>query len=202
MKRWTFSSGLICFASFVAFACATQGGGGPSGEKTAAAKKAQGCDKFAHPCSADESCIDGACRAKACSTDADCGGSAACIEGACIARQCNENLGCLGEDGTAGTADDRSCMGGVCLPMSCPRDGNRCPAPGRERCSFNSDCGFGRICYNATCVLARCAQDKDCLPQMCHTGLCYEEECNDRKRCKSGQTCVNGLCLVVGAASN
>jgi hypothetical protein len=199
MKRRPPSPWLIGVVSLVAVACATQG---RSGEKTAASKKAPGCDSFAHPCSAEESCIDGVCRPRGCSTDGDCGGSAACMEGACIARQCRENLACLGEDQTAGTDDDRSCIGGVCLPMSCPRDGDRCPAPGREQCAWNSDCGFGRICYSGNCVNARCIQDKDCLPRLCHAGLCYEEECNDRKRCKSGKTCVNGLCLVVAASTN
>jgi hypothetical protein len=195
-SRW-----IVGIASLFAVACATHQST-TRGDKPAAAKKAPGCDNFASPCSAEEACIDGACRPRACSSDGDCGGTAACIEGACIARQCQENLGCLGDDQTAGTDDDRSCVGGVCLPLSCPRDGNRCPAPGKERCNFNSDCGFGRICFGGTCVAARCAQDKDCLPRLCYVGLCYDQECNDRKRCKSGKTCVNGLCLVAGASAN
>ena len=183
-------------------ACASHAGSGGGSEKTAAAKKPAGCDNFAHPCSDEEACIDGTCRPKGCSSDGDCGQSAACMQGWCVVRQCMENIGCLGEDQTAGTADDRSCIGGVCLPMSCPRDGKRCPAPGKEKCAWNSDCGFGRICYNATCVSARCVKDGDCLPQLCHSGLCFDEECNDRKRCAGGKTCINGLCLVVGPSSN
>ena len=198
-RRPTFSS--FTFFVLLAAACASQGGGGGRSEKTAAAKKPNGCDNFAHPCSSEEACIDGACRPKGCSSDGDCGDNAACMQGWSIARQCIESLGCLGEDQTAGTADDRSCVGGVCLPMSCPRDGKRCPAPGKERCTWNSDCGFGRLCFNATCVSARCATDSDCLPELCHTGLCFAEECNDRKRCPGGKTCVNGLCLVVGTSS-
>ena len=202
MKRRHLAVWFVCCASLVGIACASQGGGGgATGEKTAAAKKPQGCDAFAHPCGPDEACIDGACRPKGCSSDGECGDNAGCIQGWCVARECKENLGCLGEDQTAGTADDRSCVGGVCLPMSCPSDGKRCPAPGKERCAWNSDCGFGRICFNATCVSARCAQDKDCLPQLCYAGLCYDEECNDRKHCKSGKTCVNGICLVVGQST-
>jgi len=61
--------------------------------------------------------------------------------------------------------------------------------------------GSGAFAFNATCVAARCAQDKDCLPQLCYAGLCYDEECNDRKHCKSGKTCVNGICLVVGQST-
>jgi hypothetical protein len=204
MKRRSAHRWFPCLASFVV-ACATQGGsGGRSGssEKVETVKKARACDSFAHPCATDEACIDGTCRPRGCSTDGECGDNAACIEGWCIVRQCKESLGCLGEDQTAGTEDDRSCVGGVCLPMSCPRDGNRCPAPGKERCSWNSDCGFGRVCFNASCVSARCAQNKDCLPQLCHTGLCYEEQCNDRKRCRGGQTCVNGLCLATSASAS
>jgi hypothetical protein len=187
-------------AMFVGVACAGQSGS-TEGSKPKSAKKAEGCDNFAHPCSGEEACIDGSCRPKGCSSDSDCGSNSGCIEGWCIARQCQENLGCLGEDGIAGTDDDRSCIGGVCLPMQCPRDGKRCPAPGSERCNWTSDCGFGRICYNSTCVQARCAQDKDCLPRMCYAGLCFDQECNDRKPCKSGKTCVNGLCLTPGAAT-
>src|SRR5260370_2942839 len=92
----------------LAVACASQGGSGARSEKTAAAKKAPGCDNFAHPCSAEEACIDGTCRTKGCSSDGDCGQNAACMQGWCIVRQCTENLGCLGDDQTAGTADDRS----------------------------------------------------------------------------------------------
>jgi len=189
------------FAFALGLACASQGGGG-GGDKAQAAKGAGGCDNFAHPCSAEEACIDGACRPRGCSSDGECNGTAACIEGWCVPRQCKENTSCLGEDETAGTADDRSCIGGVCFPISCPGDGDRCPAPGKGTCDWNSDCGFGRICYSGKCVAARCAQDKDCLPRLCHAGLCYDQECNDRKRCKSGKTCINGLCLVATASSH
>jgi len=176
-------------------ACATQGG-----DKPKAPKKAPGCDNFANPCPADQVCIDAACRPKACSSDGDCHGSAACLEGACLMRQCKENLSCLGEDETAGTADDRSCIGGVCLPISCPRDGNRCPAPTKERCAWNSDCGSGRLCFGGSCTPAKCVADKDCLPRICYAGLCLDPDCDERRPCRSGKNCVNGLCLVTSAA--
>src|SRR5215471_16732492 len=98
MKRRLPAPWSIAFVSLVV-ACASGGGGGTSaGEKTAHAKRAPGCDNFANPCSAEEACIDGSCRPKACSTDGDCGGNSGCFQGWCLARQCRENNACLGDD--------------------------------------------------------------------------------------------------------
>src|SRR5258708_28216356 len=102
-------------------ACATRG------EHAKSAKKGSGCDNFAHPCPAEETCIDATCRPRACATDSDCSGSGACLEGWCLLRQCKANTSCLGEDQTAGTADDRSCIGALGLTLSCPQDGKRYP---------------------------------------------------------------------------
>src|SRR4051812_370727 len=179
-------------------ACAAGGGDSKNAKSV---KKGAGCDNFAHPCPADQTCIDGACRPRACSSDPDCSGSVACVEGWCLMRQCKANSSCLGDDGTAGTADDRSCVGAVCLPLACPRDGKRCPGQGKEPCGGSSDCGGGRICFNGTCTSARWTADKDCLPRACYAGVCLDTECDDRKPCATGRACVNGICLVTAATS-
>lgn len=187
---------LFLFILATVLACATQGGHAKSG------KKGSGCDNFAHPCPADQTCIDGGCRPRACATDSDCSGSGSCLEGWCLQRQCKANSSCLGEDETAGTADDRSCIGAVCLPLACPRDGKRCPPRGKESCAWSSDCGAGRICYDATCTSVQCTADKDCLPRVCYAGVCLDPDCDDRKPCAAGRNCVNGLCLVTAATSD
>ena len=83
MKRRPLSPWFTAVVSLAFVACASGGKGG-GGEKTAAAKKAQGCDNFAHPCSAEEACIDGSCRPKACQNDGDCGANGYCSPSAGI----------------------------------------------------------------------------------------------------------------------
>src|SRR5882672_4761376 len=65
--RWQRTRPSFTVLVLLAVACASQGGGVAKSEKTAAAKKPAGCDNFAHPCSAEEACIDGTCRPKGCS---------------------------------------------------------------------------------------------------------------------------------------
>jgi hypothetical protein len=195
MKRLSYSEWFL--GSALAVACATVMCT-PPGEQTKSPEKAQGCDS-AHPCAAGEMCVDGTCRPQGCASDGDCGGTAACIEGSCTTRECRANLTCLGEDETAGTADDRSCIGGVCLPISCPRDGDRCPGPGKEKCDWNSDCGSGRLCFGGNCTSARCTGNQDCGTRMCYVGLCLDRECDSKKPCSKGRNCVKGLCLAPAA---
>jgi len=182
------------YASVFAVACASSGA-----EPSKAPAKAQGCDSQ-NPCASGQSCIDGQCKAGGCTTDGDCGGQAACIEGACSSRECQASSSCLGSDETAGTADDRSCVGGVCLFISCPRDGDRCPGPGKEKCAWNSDCGTG-LCFNGHCTSGRCTGNKDCTPRSCHLGLCIDQECSASKPCNSGRACVQGMCVPQATAS-
>jgi Cys-rich repeat protein len=183
------------YASVLAVACANTGG------EPKAPGKAQGCDT-SNPCPSGQACIDAQCKASGCTSDGDCGGQAACIEGACSSRECQASISCLGDDETAGTADDRSCVGGVCLFISCPRDGDRCPGPGKEKCAWNSDCGSGRVCFNGTCTSGRCTNDKDCTPRFCHLGLCLDRECDANKPCTKGRACVQGLCIPQPAAAS
>jgi hypothetical protein len=183
------------FASVLAVACASSGG-----EPSKAPAKAPGCDAQ-NPCASGQSCIDAHCKAGGCKTDGDCGGQAACIEGACSSRECTASSSCLGDDETAGTADDRSCIGGVCIFISCPRDGERCPGGGREKCAWNSDCPAG-LCFNGTCTSGRCTADKDCTPRSCHLGLCLDNECSASKPCTKGRACVQGMCVPQATASN
>src|SRR6478672_5938482 len=186
----------LVFAAFAA--CATHTA--PTGKATP--KKGATCDNFAHPCPEDQACIDATCRPKACASDSDCHGSGACLEGWCIARQCRASQSCLGADDTAGTADDGSCIGGVCLPITCLRDPKNCPSKGHEACAWNSDCGSGLVCYDGACTSARCLADKDCLPKMCWSGLCMDQQCDEHKPCPTGKNCVNGLCLMTAATSD
>ena len=192
MERLSYSQWFYASVIAVAVACA------PGGEPKS--PKVQGCDS-SNPCASGQSCVDGHCKAGGCTTDGDCGGQAACIEGACANRECQASSSCLGDDETAGTADDRGCVGGVCLFISCPRDGDRCPGPGKEKCVWNSDCGSGRVCFNGTCTSGRCTGDKDCTPRSCHFGLCLDRECDANKPCTKGRTCVQGLCIRPAEAS-
>jgi Cys-rich repeat protein len=191
MERLSYSQWL--YATVLAVACAN-----PGGEPSKSPAKA-GCDST-NPCASGQTCVDGQCKS-GCGTDGDCGGQAACIEGACSNRECQQSSSCLGDDETAGTADDRSCVGGVCLYISCPRDGDRCPGPGKEKCAWNSDCGSGRVCFNGTCTSGRCTADKDCSPRSCHLGLCLDRECDANKACTKGRACVQGLCIPQATAS-
>src|SRR6185503_17470807 len=101
-STWNKLPFFVILAFFLGLACASRGGGA-GGEKAQSAKRSGGCDNFAHPCSAEEACIDGACKPRACSSDGECNGTGACLEGWCVTRQCKENTSCLGEDETAGT---------------------------------------------------------------------------------------------------
>jgi hypothetical protein len=136
-----------------------------------------------------------------CTADADCHGAGACFDGWCAASDCRNNAVCMGEDGVAGTADDRSCVGAVCLPMSCPRDGKRCPAPGKERCNWSSDCDVGKICFDGVCVVARCQSNHDCLPNACFGGLCFPTECDAHRPCSGGRNCVGTVCVKTAVTS-
>ena len=187
MERLSYSQWIYATVLAVAVACANPGG------EPSKSPKAQGCDAT-NPCASGQTCVDGQCKS-GCATDGDCGGTAACIEGACSERECQASSSCLGDDGTAGTPDDRSCVGGVCLHISCPRDLDRCPGPGREKCAWNSDCGSGRLCFNGTCTSGRCTNNKDCTPRACHLGLCLDRECDANKACTKGRQCVQGLCI-------
>jgi hypothetical protein len=178
-------------------ACTGQGSGSKS-----PSPRGEACDVFARPCAEGQTCVDGKCRKRMCTTDADCGGSGACFEGWCVASECRNNAVCMGEDGVAGTQDDRSCVGGVCLPMSCPRDGKRCPAPGRERCNWSSDCDVGKICFDGVCVVGRCQSNHDCLPNACFGGLCFPTECDDHRPCPSGRNCVGTVCVKTAVTSS
>jgi hypothetical protein len=193
MGRLSYSQWL--FASVLAVAC-----GNPGGEPSKA-PKVQGCDS-ANPCPSGQACVDAKCKTGGCASDGDCGGQAACIEGACASRECNASSSCLGDDETAGTADDRSCVGGVCLHISCPHDLDRCPGEGRQSCNWNSDCGSGLLCFNGKCTSGKCATDKDCTPRSCHLGLCLDRECDANKPCTKGRQCVAGLCIPQPSASN
>jgi hypothetical protein len=195
MERLSYSQWIYASMLAVAVACAN-----PGGEPTKTPGKAQGCDST-NPCSSGQACVDGQCKSGGCTTDSDCGNMAACIAGACSNRECTASSSCLGDDETAGTADDRSCVGGVCLHISCPRDGERCPGPGKEKCAWNGDCGSGRLCFNGTCTSGRCVNDKDCTPRFCRLGLCLDRECDASKPCTKGRACVDGMCIPQATAS-
>jgi hypothetical protein len=170
------------------------GSAAPPPPKAAAGPPKVACEK-ATECPAGGACVDGACREPMCAADGDCGGDMFCLEGSCIARECKDNLGCLGSDQRAGTRDDRSCLIGVCVPIACPRDGDRCPPPTKERCSGSVECGPGRLCFDGGCTSAECATEKDCGGRLCVGGLCFDRECGGGTSCAAGKSCVNGLCM-------
>ena len=155
------------------------------------------CDGTPRGCALGQACIDGRCRASACTADVDCGGALVCFEAACIARECKTNSACMGADQAGGTEDDRSCVGGTCLNMSCPRDGERCPPEHKEPCASNHDCGVGRLCFDGGCTVPECASEKDCGVRICVSGLCVDKECGAAKKCAEGKSCVNGVCAHV-----
>ena len=130
------------------------------------------CDTDA-ACKAGSLCNLGKCET-ACGADTNCATGETCISGHCRpagAQQCGTNRRCVSRACASNCTTDSCALGQVCSAGSCIED----PAPKSAQCLYDADCGAGKGGFR--CVNAYC------LPT-----------CATSTQCKSGASCVSGIC--------
>ena len=172
-------------------------------------------------CTAQDSCLDGVCKA---------GDALACNDNnGCTKDLCNPAKGCVAEPDDSGTCNDKDpctvddyCKFGACQPGSsatcsdenvctsdscvpskgcqhAPLDGITCDADG-TKCTANDTCVSGQCKPGEK---TKCDDNNSCTVDSCmdDTGLCAYKtlpenaQCNDGSICTSADTCVSGKCV-------
>jgi hypothetical protein len=150
---------------------------------------------------------------RACSSDAECGGTDGCVNGTCVASSwlCSDRTQCL-----SGSA----CVDGKCVVKcgagdSCP-DGYLCRKQSglcdivKLGCAITADCGSPHtVCVNHACV-ARCSVQGPCGEGL---GFCVNNGCIPSQKivaqcagegiqatCGAGQICLHHHCYTACAA--
>ncbi len=110
----------------------------------------------------------------------DCGTD--CCAPQCSGKQCGSN-GCGGSCGTCSGATTKCDLNGNCV-----------------ECLINDDCNEGKICSNGDCVSPEdpcasknCNDNAPCTEDSCSNGNCV----NTLISCPNGQTCDNGVCIIL-----
>ena len=167
-----------------------------------------------NPCTLDESCVGGKCKAGA---TLDCSDNNYCTDDICDpAEGCEHTFNTLPcTDGDACTLGDTCDMGGcvgtadkVCNDFNVCTDDNCDPQEGcqfganQEACTDGNACTDGDQCGDGWChpgVVLDCTDDNPCTDDLCNlqAGCVHElnaDSCEDGDFCTVGDVCAAGVC--------
>jgi hypothetical protein len=150
---------------------------------------------------------------RACTSDAECGGTDACVNGTCVAASwlCSDRTQCL----SGSVCVDGKCVVACGVGDSCP-DGYLCQKESRLcnivelGCAITADCGSPYVvCVDHACV-PRCSVQGPCGEGL---GFCVNNGCIPSQKivaqcagegvqagCASGQICLHQHCYTSCAA--